>query len=327
LVGALVVWAAGVSIATASPISLLLPQGTAFSFLGHSCGGIQEQAFATGFDPVTGYPIGEVYIQTRCGGSGRGGGYHTTTYSAWVGVTWDFTGTVISAAKLTTAPVVSGTFHATDAYGDQVYNTGVAAYLVVPAPTAPIDVTATQVGDQFDVSWVPTGVNPEAIESSTITATPSDPTAPTLTATVSGAATSGFVGSLEPQTTYEITVVVTTIGGPSPASAPYAITTGAASLPPSAPTGVTARWGGQGATTANLIASWNAAVPGDSPIDAYEVMIKGSDGGGTFTQEVPGTTLTAIFNVDFIPDWTVTVSAHNAVGWGPWSAPARLGGL
>jgi hypothetical protein len=31
-----------------------------------------------------------VYLQTHCSGSGRGG--RGTTYSAWVGVTWDFTG-------------------------------------------------------------------------------------------------------------------------------------------------------------------------------------------------------------------------------------------
>jgi hypothetical protein len=74
--------------AAAAPISLLLPQATAFSFLGHSCGGIQEQAFATGFDPATGYPAGDVYLQTRCGGSGRGGGYHVTTYSKWVAANW-----------------------------------------------------------------------------------------------------------------------------------------------------------------------------------------------------------------------------------------------
>ena len=44
----------------ANPTSLLLPQATAFSLLGHSCGGIQEQAFTTGFDPVSGRPVGDV---------------------------------------------------------------------------------------------------------------------------------------------------------------------------------------------------------------------------------------------------------------------------
>ena len=71
----------------ATPISLVLPQGNASSILGHSCGGIQETAYATGFSSGGGYPVGAVYMSTRCGGSGRGGGYHTTTYSAWATVT------------------------------------------------------------------------------------------------------------------------------------------------------------------------------------------------------------------------------------------------
>ncbi len=33
----------------ASPIRLYLSQGAAFSILGHSCGGIQEKVYATGF--------------------------------------------------------------------------------------------------------------------------------------------------------------------------------------------------------------------------------------------------------------------------------------
>jgi len=118
----------------ASPISLLLPQSTAFAVLGHSCGGIQEQAFATGFDPTSGFPAGDVYLQTRCGGSGRGGGYHVTTYSAWVGVTWDFTGAVVSYDVLSAAPTVDATFSAFDASGNEVYNQSSHAYLLL-APT------------------------------------------------------------------------------------------------------------------------------------------------------------------------------------------------
>jgi len=37
---------------------LTLPQGLAFAVLGHSCGGIKEQTYVTGFDPSTGYPMG-----------------------------------------------------------------------------------------------------------------------------------------------------------------------------------------------------------------------------------------------------------------------------
>lgn len=331
--------------AAAAPLPLLLPQSTAFSFLGHSCGGIQEQAFATGFDPASGYPTGDVYMQTRCGGSGRGGGYHTTTYSAWAGVIWDFSGGVRSATRLTAAPVVSPTFSATDANGDQVYTTLNAvnvspsncsvgnttycyyrAYLTVPPPPAPTGVSAVQVGDEFQVSWKASTPHPAVITSSTMTATPLASTASILTATETGSATTGFVGPLQPLTTYQITVVSTDAGGSSPPSTPITVTTQPASVPPSAPTGVTARWLAPGSTNDQLFASWTAAVPGDSPTDSYQITINGSDGGGTFTQSVSGSTLTATFAVSDIPDWSVKVRAHNAAGWGPWSTSFVLGG-
>ncbi len=147
------------------------------------------------------------------------------------------------------------------------------------------------------------------------------------TTTVSGSVGTGLVGPLQPLTMYQITVVSTTVGGSSPASTPITLTTVAASVAPSAPTGVTARWTAVGATTANLVTTWKAAVPGDSPVDQYQVTINDSDSGVTFTKSVPGTTLTASFTVDYIPDWSVTVRAHNAVGWGPWSPRITLGGL
>jgi hypothetical protein len=326
--GALVVCGVGTTNASAASVSLVLPQSTAFAILGHSCGGIQEKAYATGFDPVSGLPTGNVYIQTRCGGSGRGGGYHVTTYSAWVSVTWDFSGNAVSSARLLSTPSINSTLTATDAFGDTVNNANGVAYLTVPVPQAPTGVTAVQSGDQAAVSWTPTGVNPAAIISSTLVAT-DVASASVVTTTVSGTATNGLVGPLQPQTKYNITVVNTTIGGTSPASAPVPLTTAAASIVPSAPTGVKAYWTSLdpvGATD-TLVASWNAAVPGDSPIDKYEVTISGSDGGGTFTQTVSGATLTAIFTVDFTPNWTVTVRAHNAAGWGPASTPFTLGGL
>jgi len=123
----------------ATPISLVLPQGNASSILGHSCGGIQETAYATGFSSGGGYPVGAVYMSTRCGGSGRGGGYHTTTYSAWATVTWDFSGAVLSDAELSSAPAVNATFSATDQFGNTIYNQSNSAFLLlapgfVPAP-------------------------------------------------------------------------------------------------------------------------------------------------------------------------------------------------
>ena len=309
------------------PAGLLLPQSMAFTILGHWCGGIQEKAHVTGFDPASGYPTGEVHLSTTCSSGGRGS--RPVTFTAWAAVTWDLAGSVVSSATLSNAPTTNPTFTATDPYGDVIYNAGTAAYLVVPTPAAPNGVTAVQSGDQFQISWTPVRVNPAAVTSSSLTATPANPTLSTLTTTVAGPATTGVIPSLQPQTKYEITVVNTTIGGSSPVSAPVTVTTSPASIPPSAPTGLTARWTDLNPAGPNdtLVATWQAAVPGDSPIDQYKVTIVGSDGAGTFTQTVSGTTLTASFTVDYIPDWSVTVQAHNAVGWGPSSNAVRLGGL
>jgi hypothetical protein len=242
-------------------------------------------------------------------------------------VTWDFTGQVIAWSRLTNSVVVSATFTATDANGDTLYNTGTAAFLTVPVPGMPTGVTALETGDQFQVSWTAGVAVLEVITSSTIMAAPVASSAPILVSTITGPAETGLIGPLEPSTTYEITVANTTIGGSGAPSDPIYITTTAASILPSAPAGVTARWGSQGDTTAYLLASWNAATAGNSPVDQYEITINGSDGGGTFTQTVSGTTLTATFLVDSTPDWSVTVRAHNAAGWGPWSARYTLGGL
>lgn len=309
------------------PVPLLLPQSTAFAILGHWCGGIQEQVLATGFDPTNGYPTGNVDLSTSCS-TGRAGS-PPAIYRASVTVTWDFAGNVLSATTPATGGTASSTVPATDVYGDITYNSGVNAYLMVPVPAAPTGVTAVQSGDQFQVSWTQSGVNPAAITSSILTATPVNSTASVLTTTVAGPVTSGVITSLEPQTTYQVTVVNTTIGGASDASTPILVTTVPASVPPSAPTGLTANWANldPSGTNDTLVATWQAAIPGDSPIDQYQITIAGSDGSGTLAQTVSGTTLTASFTVNYIPNWSVTVRAHNAVGWGPSSAIFMLGGL
>ena len=137
IVGVLITGVLLATVAVASPTPLVVSQATAFSVLGHSCGGIQEQAFATGFDPTSGDPTGDVYLSTRCGGSGRGGGYHVTTYSAWVGATWDLTGALVSHVVLSSAPTVDPAFSAFDQYGNEVYNQSNAAYLVLAAGFVP----------------------------------------------------------------------------------------------------------------------------------------------------------------------------------------------
>lgn len=123
-----------------SPVQLLLPQGTAFSILGYDCGGIREQVYANGFDPATGYPTGDAYLSTTCSAGGKGG--HSFTVTAWTADEWDFTGTVVSYSKLTSAPTVDPAFSAYDSHGNEVYNTSPAsgydqAYLVLAAGFIP----------------------------------------------------------------------------------------------------------------------------------------------------------------------------------------------
>lgn len=81
--------------AFAGTVPLSIDQGTAFQTLGRSCGGIKVQEFASGFD-ASGLPTADARLSTRCGGSGRGGGYHSTTYEVWAKVTWDLGGVLVS---------------------------------------------------------------------------------------------------------------------------------------------------------------------------------------------------------------------------------------
>lgn len=337
-----VIWTPGADAGAApSAVSLLLPSSTAFSMLGHSCGGIQEQAFATGFGS-DGYPTGAVYLQTRCGGSGRGGGYHVTTYSAWVTVTWDFAGGTRTAAKLATAPAVSATFTATDARGDLLYNALTAvnvtpancsvgnttyctyrAYLSVPVPGSPTAVGATQSGDALLVTWT-AATDGGAPATGTVTATPSGG-GPVLTATVAGSATSASLAGVTPSTTYTITVNEANASGTSADSAPFTITTRAASTVPGAPTNVSAAWASNGSS---ILVRWNAPASGDSPIDDYQVSVAQYDPNGAPTVIDVGTaTTTTVTGFSNVPDWAIQVRAHNAAGWGAWSTRVILGGL
>jgi hypothetical protein len=99
-----------------------MPQGTAFSVLGHDCGGIKEYAYVTGFDnsldPAAGYPTGYVQLSTRCGSRGPG-----TTYTAWTADTWDLTGALLSYSVYSGTPSVDPGFSATDPRtGNQISN-------------------------------------------------------------------------------------------------------------------------------------------------------------------------------------------------------------
>lgn len=227
------------SAASAAPTQLLLGQGQAFSLLGHSCGGIQEQAYATGFSPAGGYPMGDVYMQTRCGGSGRGGGYKTTTYSAWATVTWDWFGNTRSYARLEGPAESNPGFSAEDAHGDRIYNSGSSAFLETgepplqpPAPPTGVgaSVSTFEAGEteylRMQIGWTPAADTAGLITSSTVTATPVETGPPVLTATVSGAGTgtNAYLSPVAPNTTYVVTVTNTDAEGTSEASSPIEVT-------------------------------------------------------------------------------------------------------
>ncbi|MBI3796750.1 MAG: hypothetical protein HY268_07255 [Deltaproteobacteria bacterium] len=111
------------SVANAAMVQLQ-PMPDAFARLGHSCGGIKQQIFGKGFTAkgkVTGY----VFAVTRCGGSGRGGGYHTTTYSTWVAMKWDLNGVVIREVTRVPSPdpSIAGAAHSGSLVGGANYPT------------------------------------------------------------------------------------------------------------------------------------------------------------------------------------------------------------
>ena len=309
------------------PVHLSISQADAFGVLGHSCGGIAIHPYVTGFDPVSGYPSGAAYLTTTCSTGGIGGGSHQ--YTAWAGVTWDFSANAVNVTTLASAPAVDPAFYDEDVFGDTIYNSGNSAYLLVPLPGVPQGVSVVQSGDQFLLSWTPRGVSPAAVSSSVLSATPINSSAPLLVTNLPGSASNGSIPNLQPQTLYRVTVVNTSLTGSGPASVPIFVTTAAATIPPGVPPGVSAHWINPNPTgaTDTLVASWLAADPGNSPIDQYEIHIINQDNGSTLAQVVSGSTLGASFVVDWNPDWDVTVRAHNAAGWGTWSNPITLGGL
>ena len=298
-----------------SNVHLLMDQNSAFAILGHSCGGIQEQVTAAGFDPATGLPQTSVYISTTCGGSGKGGGGGHTTYSATEFETWNFDGSEVSIAATGTG---SGVF--TDLHGDSLVQQGTQAYANALPVAAPTNLTDVKSGGQYLVSWTPDPTAPaDLISSSTITATPTTGTSPVVTTTVSGPASSGLLGPLNPNTTYQITVVDSDAGGPGGTSQPITITTGPSVLRPGAPTGLTGTWTSPGNNPDPLVITWNPGVPGDSPIDKYQVLGLAS-GGGFFVVTDGGTSPTdTISTLDDGLNWYILIRAHDAAGWGRWA--------
>lgn len=223
------------SASAANPIRLYLNEGDAFAILGHSCGGIQQRVYATGF-ATNGYPMGEAHLQTRCGGSGRGGGYKTTTYTGSASVVWTWFGETRSYGTPASSEE-NPSFSAEDGHNDRVYNENGAAYLQtgeppLQAPAAPTGVSASvglaEQGEseflRMYVSWSVASETAPLLTSSTITATPLHSSAPVLSTSVSSYFSSASLQPVEPNTTYAVTVTNTDSEGTSEPSTPVEIT-------------------------------------------------------------------------------------------------------
>jgi len=215
---------------------LYMGEGPAFAVLGRWCGGIQQQVYVTGFS-AHGYPTGNVHLQTTCGGSGRGGGGHSTTYQATASVEWTWFGETRSYGPIAGALEAKP---AEDAFGDKVYNVGTAAYLEATNPPIKAPAPPTGIGTsvglyepsenieylRLSVAWTEAPETESLIKYSTVTATPVGSSAPVLTYTTSSNYfREAGLGPLEPTTTYRVTVTNTDAEGTSEPSAPVEIKT------------------------------------------------------------------------------------------------------
>ncbi len=232
------------AVAAPSPIALVIPQGTAFGFLGHSCGGIQEQTFATGFDVATGFPDGVSFLSTRCGGSGRGGGYTSTTYSAWVSASWDFTGALLSVSQLSASPTVDPTLVAYDVNGNELYNQSNSAFLLwsptfVPVPRvtglssasgsvgggAALTISGTGFTNATAVSFGPSAATSFTVNSDTSITAVTPPASPgTVDVTVTSAGGTSVAGSADQFTFVPVPVVLSVSPNSGPVTGGTSVT-------------------------------------------------------------------------------------------------------
>ncbi|MGY1735222.1 S8 family serine peptidase [Geodermatophilus sp. SYSU D00684] len=173
-------------------------------------------------------------------------------------------------------------------------------------PGAPTGVT-TRAGDgRVTVSWSPAADNGSPVTGYTVLVSPGG-----ATVTTTGATTATVTG-LANGSGYAFTVTATNAVGTGPASEP-AYGSPAAVTVPGAPAWVSATPGnGQASVT------WAAAASGGSPVTGYTV--RASPGGATVT--TAGVTTAMVTGLTNGTAYTFTVTATNAAGTGPASAPS-----
>jgi hypothetical protein len=237
-----------------------------------------------------------------------------------------FAGSNVNLQMIVT-PSISGTFPETLTVGTSVPQQNKVPHSlsdtvsigVPPTPTAPTNVQVAQAGINLQVSWTAPSTGTSSMLRSTITATPSGGSP--ITVVVPGATSSGIVQNIQPSTTYAITVTSTSYTGTGPPSSVLSFTTQAPTVPPGAPQSVSATWA-YGESLTELIVGWGATDPGNSAIDSYEVHAVAINAETTpppldVVVSVPASSY--VFANPAAVSWQVTVRAHNAAGWGPWS--------
>jgi hypothetical protein len=90
------VWFVFAMLVSAADAQVAYKLPTTYQVAGRICGNGYEQYSVTGVDPATSNYTGQVFAYTRCGLSGRGGGYQSIYYAGCASAVWDAVGNLVS---------------------------------------------------------------------------------------------------------------------------------------------------------------------------------------------------------------------------------------
>ena len=238
-------------------------------------------------------------------------------------VTGNPPGTTTTVTGLTNGTAYTFRVSATNAVGtgpSSAPSAAVTPSAVPTVPGAPTGVTAMAGDGSASVSWTAPADGGSAITGYTVTPFVGSTAQTPRTITGSPPATTLTVSGLTNGTAYTFRVAATNAVGTGPASASSApVTPSPAPTPPGAPTGVAATAG-----DGSALVSWTAPADGGSPISGYTVTpFVGTTAQPTTTVTgSPPATSATVTGLTNGTAYTFRVTATNAVGTGPSSAPS-----